>query len=206
MIEIIKDIDLFNDINKYDYILIGTNCFFNLPNGFGKKADKYYPYIGILDSLTPYGNKKKLGTFIECVYKNNPKFLLGYICFGYNFRPDLNSVYIDYDALTSIIKQINIIYKGKKIATTCIGCSKYDGNGDFNKVRKILEENSTNINLYIYDYFIKDNKTEYIEQKALIKATLATNYNQGLEMIKNLRKQNKELKKFTEEIKKKYFK
>ena len=47
---------------------------------------------------------------------------------------------------------VNILYKGKNVACPFLGTSKFDGNGDKEKVLEILSNNSSNINLSIFDY------------------------------------------------------
>lgn len=158
MIEIIKDIDLISDINKYDVILIGTNTYHTMGNGFQRKVRLKYPETYALNITTKYGDKKKIGTRITT--KTSPKFSLCFITNGYNFRPDLNNVYLDYESLEKCIKTANIEFSGLNIATTFIGCSKYDGNGDKNKVLEILRSNSDRINLFIYDYEQLDRDAE----------------------------------------------
>ena len=60
--------------------------------------------------------------------------------------------FIDYDALENCIKTANIEFNGLNVATTVIGSSCFDGNGDRDKIMKILEENSDKMNLTVYDY------------------------------------------------------
>ena len=153
MIKIVKYIDLINHIHKYDYTIVPTNCYCIFGNGFANKVKRFYPYTFEYDKRTNYGDKSKLGSILEANYLNEPKFILAYITFGINFRPDIQKDYLDYEALTTVIKKIDIIYKGKNIAAPFIGCNKYDGNGDKKKVLDILEKNVKNFNLTIYDYF-----------------------------------------------------
>ena len=43
--EIIQDINLFNDIDKYDVILIGTNIYNTLSQGFQRDIMLHYPFV-----------------------------------------------------------------------------------------------------------------------------------------------------------------
>lgn len=162
MITIIKDIDLINDIEKYDVILIGTNTYHAMGNGFQRKIRLHYPVTYDTNLLTKYGDKDKLGTRITCKKNNGPIFSLCFIVNGYNFRPDLNPDYLDYDALESCIKTSNYEFSGKKVATTMIGCSKYDGNGNKERVMEILSNNTKDIDLYVYDYEQLDRNIESV--------------------------------------------
>ncbi len=61
MIKIIKNVDLINDIDKYDVILVGTNTYHTMGNGFQKKIRFKCPESYKLNLTTKYGDKKKLG-------------------------------------------------------------------------------------------------------------------------------------------------
>ncbi len=151
MIKIIKDIDLYDDIDKYDAILIGTNIYGYMANGFQRKVMLNYPYVHEKNIETKYGDENKLGTILVCEKENSPVFVLLYInkC---GFRKESKKDYLNYESLEKCIKIINILYKGMNVACTFIGTSKFDGNGDRDKVMNILSNNTKNINLYIYDY------------------------------------------------------
>lgn len=151
MIEIIKE-DLINQTDNYDVILVGTNIYGKLTNGFQLDMKMKYPDIHVANLETKYGDINKLGTFITIDSYNKPTICLLYINKGYNFRPDLTPDYLSYDALEKCLYRINIEFKGKNIASTFIGASRFDGNGDKDKILPILEKNSSNINLTLYDY------------------------------------------------------
>ena len=121
-----------------------------------------YPYVQNKNIETKYGDKNKLGTILECKEENKPTFILLYINAG-NYRPDVNPIYVSYESIEKCMKLVNILYKGKNIATTVIGSSRFDGNGDKDTILKILEENSNNINLTIYDYVQKSRDEELKE-------------------------------------------
>ena len=89
MINIIPNRDLFDDIGLYDVILIGTNIYCSMSQGFQRKIMLNYPYVQEDNMKTNYGDERKLGTLIESKQENKPTFVLLYICKG-NFRPDLN--------------------------------------------------------------------------------------------------------------------
>jgi hypothetical protein len=82
MINIIKDIDLFDNVKDYDIVLVGTNIYCNLSQGFQRKVMLNYPYVQEMNMLTKYADKKKLGTILECKNEGNPTFLLLYITEG----------------------------------------------------------------------------------------------------------------------------
>lgn len=160
MLTLVKDIDLIEDVTKYDVILVGTNTYHTMGNGFQKKVRVNYPDTYKLNVSTKYGDKNKLGSRLT-TSNSSPIFSLCFITHGYNFRPDINPDYLDYEALEKCIKSANSEFSGLNVATTIIGCSKFDGNGDREKVLDILNKNSNNINLYVYDYNQLETNVEY---------------------------------------------
>lgn len=172
MVDIITEVDLFDHVSKYDAVLVGTNINYSMRHGFQRKIALNYPYVYDSNLSTKYGDLNKMGTIIECKKDNNPIFIICYINKNFNTRPDIIKDYLDYDALENCIKLINVIYKGKNLATTMIGCSKFDGNGDKNKVIDIIKRNSNSINITLYDYVQKSKDEMYkeiLEKEHLIK-------------------------------------
>ena len=165
MIKIIKDEDLYNHIGEYDLILIGTDINCMMSQGFQRKIMLNYPYVYSQNMETKYGDKGKLGTILECKEEGKPTFVLLYINSG-NHRPDIKPVYVSYESIEKCMKLINILYKGKNIASTIIGSSKFDGNGDKDKIIEILNNNSDNINLTLYDYIQKSRAEELKDVRA----------------------------------------
>jgi hypothetical protein len=162
MINIIKDVDLYNHLDEYDLILIGTNIYHQMPHGIQLKVMLNYPYVYNKNLETKYGDMEKLGTILECSSEGEPTFCLCFIVKG-NFRPDLQKDYLLYDSLESCLKLINILYKGKKIACPLLGASRFDGNGDRDKIMEIFERTLTDVNVTIYDYFQKSRAEEMKE-------------------------------------------
>ena len=150
MYTIVKDIDLINDVDKFDVILVGTNTYHTMGNGFQKKIRLKYSDTYNLNLTTKYGDKKKLGTTITT--NATPRISLCFITNGYNFRPDLTPDYLDYTALEKCLKWANIAFSGLRVATTLIGGSKFDGNGDKSKILDIISNNSDKMQLFVYDY------------------------------------------------------
>ena len=155
MIKIIKDVDLYDHFNEYDVILIGTNLYCSMGQGIQLKVMLNYPYVFNKNLETKYGDINKLGTILECAEENEPTFCLCFITKGYNFRPDLEKDYLSYEALEKVLQLVNIVYKGKNVACPFLGTSRFDGNGDRDKVMEIFNRCITNVNLTIYDYFQK---------------------------------------------------
>ena len=151
MIKIEKGKDLYDNISKYDVILIGTDIYCNMSQGFQRKIMLNYPYVLDINMSTRYADKSKMGNIAECKKDGNPTFVLLFISEG-SHRPDLKKETLSYESLEKCIRLCNILYKGRNVACTFLGTSKFDGNGDKDKVFEILSENSGNINLTVYDY------------------------------------------------------
>ena len=89
MINIIKGIDLYEHLDEYDVILIGTNLYCTMSQGIQLNVMLNYPYVYNKNLETKYGDINKLGTILECKSDGEPTFCLCFITKGYNFRPDL---------------------------------------------------------------------------------------------------------------------
>lgn len=154
MIEIIKDVDIVGHFSEYDVILIGTNIYQQMAHGVQLSVMLDYPYAYNRNLDTKYGDPKKLGTILECSEKGEPTFCLCFICKG-NFRPDLSKDFLSYESLEKCLKLVNVLYRGKRVATTLLGTSRFDGNGDRERVMNLFRECVKDINLTIYDYVQK---------------------------------------------------
>lgn len=146
MIEIIKDKDLIWDTDKYDVILVGTSIYNLLTQGFQSKLRLKYPYIVDANNSTPYADKRKYGK--RLTIQGTPIISLMYIC-GY---PHSKRDYLNYDALAHCLATANGEFKGMKVATTMLGTSLFDGNGDKEKCIQIIEENTKDLDLTVYDF------------------------------------------------------
>jgi hypothetical protein len=154
MIKVIKDVDLYNHVGEFDVVLVGTNNYCMMSQGIQLNIMLNYPYVYDRNLETKYGDPEKLGTVLECTSEGEPTFCLCFICGG-NFRPDLQKDYLSYESLEKCLKLVNILYKGKNVATTLLGASRFDGNGDKDKILEIFNSCITDVNLTIYDYYQK---------------------------------------------------
>jgi hypothetical protein len=159
MITIIKDVDLFEHVNEYEAVLIGTSTYCTMSQGIQLKVMLDYPYAYNKNLETKYGDPQKLGTLLECTSDGEPTFCLCFIYEG-NFRPDLKKDYLSYESLEKCLSLVNILYKGKRIATTLLGASRFDGNGDRDKIMEIFERTLKDVDITIYDYFQRSRAEE----------------------------------------------
>jgi hypothetical protein len=162
MINIIKDVDLFEHVDEYEAVLIGTGTYCTMSQGIQLKVMLNYPYVYNKNLETKYGDPDKLGTIVQCEQEKSPRFCLCFIYEG-NFRPDIRKDYLYYESLEKCLSLVNILYKGKNIATTLLGASRFDGNGDRDRIMEIFERTLTDVNVTIYDYFQKSRAEEMKE-------------------------------------------
>ena len=187
MISIIKDKDLMNDIDNYDLILVPTNVYCTLSQGFQREVALNYPYVRNINLRTNYGDINKLGSIIYCEDdKQKEKFCLLYICKGYPPRPKKGELmdYLSYDSLESCLKKINILYKGLNIASPLLGCSRFDGNGNKEKVMDIINNTVTNFNLTLYDYEQKTREEKLKEIRVKELEAKSRSYDEYRAMVK----------------------
>jgi hypothetical protein len=131
-----------------------------MSQGVQLKVMLNYPYAYNKNLETKYGDKDKLGTVLECKSEGEPTFCLCFITKGYNFRPDLESDYLSYEALEKCLNLVNILYKGKNIACPLLGSSRFDGNGNKEKIYEIFNKTLKDVNVTIFDYFQKSRAEE----------------------------------------------
>lgn len=157
--------NLINYVKDYDVILIGTsikNCF---GNGFQYDIGLNFPDVLKINKRTKYDDVNKLGTCeVVTSYqkKGFPIFVICYITKG-RYRPDIKPDAVDYDALKTCLELVNDNFKNKKIASTLIGNSEYEGGGDSMKIYHIINETCNDIDLDIYDFKQEDYKTKIKE-------------------------------------------
>ena len=157
---IIEDKDLIYDVRDYYAVLVGVNIMNTMGNGFPHKVAVSFKNVAKMNKETAYGDPKKLGSLrVVRGVPEGPFFALCYISKG-RYRPDKVPDTVDYEALASCLTLANKVFKGKKVATTIIGHSDYEGGGDREKILKLLEEKMPDVDLYVYDYEQVDYRLE----------------------------------------------
>ena len=182
MVTIIKDKALIEDIFDYDIIIVGTGIHNSLGNGFQHDIKINFPFVEDALKKTPYADKRKLGTVT--VVKSTPLYCLGFIHSG-GYRKDLNPVYLDYQALNDVLHLIDNNFKNKRIASSFIGCSQFDGNGDKERVLEIFNNLSGENEYFLYDYEQRDYREVNNEKWAEIIAQVGKVSHEELRKLKD---------------------
>ena len=164
MLKIVKDKDPIWNTEDFDVLLIGTSIYNQMDGGFQSKIRYKYPIVEETNKKTKYADTSKLGQSVTI--NGNPTISIMYVC-GYP-RPNKESV--DYNALKRCFLTANAEFKGKKVLTTIVGSSQFDGNGDKNQCLEIIQECTKDLNLTVYDYVQKKKKDEIDEQKQYLKS------------------------------------
>lgn len=164
MVTVIKDKEAIYDTDNFDVVLMGVSTHNMFMGNFQGKMAVKYPIIEKANNSTPYGDKRKLGKRVT-IENNTPIISLMYIC----TYPSRKDSYIDYDALENCLRTANAQFKGKKVLTTVLGSTKFDGKGDKAKCMKIIEECTKDLDLYVYDYELITIKEEIKRQEKYFK-------------------------------------
>lgn len=161
MINIIKDIPLINEVFKYDVILVGMGLNNSMYRGFAYEVRINFPEVLEYEKAnSPYGDTRKMGKTME-IKSDGPIFCMCYVVAS-------NGRFINYDALASSLRIVSEKYKGKKIASSIIGSTEFDGKGDKDKIVGIFEKAFTDCDIDVYDYVQKDYSREIFHEIAEI--------------------------------------
>ena len=188
MIKVIKDVDLIDHVKDYDVILVGTNVYNSLSQGFAWIVRRFYPFVQAKNLETKYGDVRKMGTLLECKDEGQPTFVLCYITKGFNFRPDIEKDYLSYESLEKCLKLI------KSIAAPFLGTSRFDGNGDREKIMEIFNNTCSNVDITLYDYYQLTEKEYLARMMDIENKTIKIDRKKGYDMVKKRKEQNKKLK------------
>ena len=157
---IIKDKEPIFETEKYDVILVGTSIYDTLYNGFQGKMVNKYPYISEENHKQTYADSRRLGTRLTIVKKNMPIISLLYIC----HYPLKNKTTLDYDALKRCLDTAALEFKGKRILTTVLGGTVFDGKGNKKRILNMMSKAFEKLDVDVYDY-----KQTYIKEEAKTK-------------------------------------
>lgn len=183
---LIKGRDAIFEVDKYDVVLVGTSTHQTLDGGFQGKLRNKYPVIEKINNQTRYGDLRKLGTRVT-VNSTKPVISLMYICTYPTSKP-----FIDYLALEKCLQTANAQFKGKKVITTLLGSSRFDGKGERNKCIDIIKKTTKDICLDVFDYDQKTLREEKTSQHKFFMNLLEENKDNP-SVCEQIRKMEKEM-------------
>lgn len=187
----ISDREPIYDTEDYEVILVGTSTHNMLRGSFQSKLGVKYPIVEEVNNKTPYGDLRKLGKRVT-IDEVKPTISLMYMC----TYPSKKNDYIDYEALEKCLKTANAEFKGKKVMTTIIGSSPFDGNGDKEKCLELMEKNLSDLDLYVYDFEQISTKEEIERQNQYFKE-LRKKYINDKKTLDKIREMKIEMRKKT---------
>ena len=194
MISIIKNKEAIYDTEKYEVVLVGVSTHNMLMGNFQGKIGVKYPIVEQANNNTAYGDLRKLGKrlTIDNLGEGKPIISLMYIC----TYPSIKKDFIDYNALEKCLKTANNEFKGKKVLTTLLGSTRFDGRGEREKCLEIIDKNTKDLDLYIYDYEQISIKDEIYRQRKYFKK-LKEKYKGNKEKIEEIKSLSFEMRKKT---------
>lgn len=138
---------------KYDVALHGVNCHCKMSDGVALQIAKVFPSVEQADLATIALDKNKLGTFIPVDILINDKKVTVLNCYtqfnyaGYDIE---ETELFDYEAFTSILKEVAKTFPKEKIVMPMIGTGHAGGNRD--KIIAIIKQElkHNNVDVIIY--------------------------------------------------------
>lgn len=132
---------------EFDLIVHGCNCFNTMGAGIALTIKREFPDAWEIDRNTIKGHRRKLGNYTKYQYPSGLIIVNAYT----QFRPGLNPLDENYNAIRSVFKSLAQEFPNKKIGIPAIGSGL--AGGDFNTIWNIIEEETKdlNITMVIYD-------------------------------------------------------
>lgn len=132
---------------QFNVVIHGANCQCVMGSGIAKQIKEQFPEAYEIDCKTKKGDILKLGSYTYSKAKNYD-FIIINAYTQYNYGTD--SIKVDYEALTLVLRKINFNFKGKTIGMPKIGAGL--AGGDWNKIIKIIEFEMKDCNVTIVNY------------------------------------------------------
>ena len=180
MVEVVKGQDAIWHVEDYDVVLVGTSIYNMLSNGFQSKMRVKYPIIEEADATTGYGDMRKLGKRIT-IDNTKPVISILYIA-----KHPRSASPLDYEALEAALRSADEEFAGKRVMTTMLGCSPFDGRGDRKKVLQIMKRAVSKMDLTVYDYKQLHKRDEYNIEYKKLKGTDMSLYDKFMYIRNNL--------------------
>lgn len=138
---------------NFDVIAHGCNCFLTMSAGIAVAIANNFPDAYFADQKTVSGDESKLGTFSTGYHylKDEDRYIEVLNCYTqFGFMRNSEKPPVDYDAIRDVLTKINVKHKWKSIGLPLIGCGL--AGGDWNKVKGIIQETLTDMDVTIVHY------------------------------------------------------
>lgn len=122
---------------EFDLIVHGCNCFCTMGAGIAKTIREYFPEAYEADMNTVKGAKEKLGSITSVIVirnNNNITVVNGYT----QYSPSGTGILVDYEAVTSVFREIKQTYSGYRIGYPMIGAGL--AKGDWQVISGLISE------------------------------------------------------------------
>ena len=122
---------------NFDLIVHGCNCFCTMGAGIAKSIKEYFPEAYAADMDTVNGAREKLGSITSAVaFRNNNNIT---VVNGYTqYSPTGKGILVDYDAVSSVFREIKKTYSGCRIGYPMIGAGL--AKGDWQVISGLISE------------------------------------------------------------------
>ena len=146
--KVISGKDPIFETDNYEVILVSTSIYNILCNGFqGKMANKY-AYIVEENNKQQYADTRRLGTRLTIKRNGLPTISLLYVC----RCPQKGLKSLDYSALKKCLDTAALEFKGKRVLSTVLGASVFDGEGSKKRILRMMEKAFEDVDVDVYDY------------------------------------------------------
>lgn len=171
-----------NTVHNYDVVLIPMNINCSWSNGIRYEVALNFPYVREMESTTNYCDKRKYGT----IYSVECDGIVFCMCYMYRtkYKKQSDPDMVNYDALEKCLYEVHKRYKKKKICLPMMGYSKFDGNGDRNKIEEIIRNTFQDNDVDVFLYEQRDYKLEMFHEIAKLHKLLKEKAIDGKEYIK----------------------
>lgn len=130
----------------FDLIVHGCNCFNNWGAGIALTMKSAFPEAWEVDRNTIKGYNSKLGKYTQYQYPSGLIVLNMYT----QYRPGLNPLEQNYEAIRSCFSKLAQEYPDRKIGIPAIGSGL--AGGDFDTIWNVIEEETKDLDITMVIY------------------------------------------------------
>ncbi len=122
---------------EFEVIVHGCNCFCTMGAGIAKTVMEFFPEAYEADLKTEKGAREKLGS-ISSVTVNRNNLNIAVVNAYTQYSPSGAGILVDYEAVSSVFREIKQQYSGCRIGYPMIGAGL--ARGDWNIISGLISE------------------------------------------------------------------